>query len=409
MAIVKNAPIYPFREDDYSKPRHIIVEGSHEEIGYDLATLAREDYGAVLGAYKDTVYAEARRDYFQRNWPQMLAQSKGVLRAYGLSEYETTFDATALPYDFYDLQKGGRLDFNTCSAVVLPQELTQTGATYVSRNFDLMAMVLWSDLQGREPPAGAYRCWERGVVIEKRPNEGNKSILIGGQELLSPYIDAINDKGLYISLFHDPEAVGEEGGASSGGEMSGVSMTQLAGLLMDNCESVAEAKRTILANRVIQVILTAHMIIADASGNATIFEIDGKSGRYVFLDRSANEPLFITNHPCHLYPTADSFPAVSMEAEHNTFTRQILLRSCYDALSQPLTRDDATKLTDKVHCAFVDDIKAEAAPKERTLINTNADLSKPEIKARWYLGDVGPLAGTNAIETRMSDFFTFGF
>jgi hypothetical protein len=47
--------------------------------------------------------------------------------------------------------------------------------------------------------------------------------------------------------------------------------------------------------------------------------------------------------------------------------------------------------------------------KGRTLINTNCDLSKPEISVRFYLGDVGPIAGTNHMEDRMSDYFTFGF
>lgn len=409
MTIVKNEPIFTFQDGDYTRPRHIVVEGSHEEIGYDLGMLARETYGTKLGMYKDHVYAAARRDYLEHNWPEMLAQAEGVLRAYGLPEDDAVFDGTALPFDFYDMAKGGRLDFNTCSAVVLPHEKTDTGATYVSRNFDLMAMVLWSELQGKAPPAGAYRCWERGVVIQKRPDTGHHSILVGGQELLSPYIDAINDKGLYISLFHDPSAVGDEGGAPSGGEISGVSMTQLVGLLMDRCATVAEAKRTILANRIMQTVMTAHAIIADASGDATIFEIDGGSEAYVFVDRAANEPLFITNHPCHTYPTPETYPDLEMSAEHNTFVRQILFRRTFEGLSAPLQRADATTLTDAVHCAFADDHKAEAAPKERTLINTNADLSKPEINVRWYLGDVGPVAGTNNIKTRMSEYHTFGF
>ena len=66
-------------------------------------------------------------------------------------------------------------------------------------------------------------------------------------------------------------------------------------------------------------------------------------------------------------------------------------------------------MTDAVHCAFVDDTKAESSPKERTLINSTCDLSKPEISVRWYLGDVGPVAGTNHMEDRVTDFYSFGF
>jgi hypothetical protein len=48
MAILKNEPVFEFKDGDYCKPRHIIVEGSYEEIGYDLGRLAREEYGAKL-------------------------------------------------------------------------------------------------------------------------------------------------------------------------------------------------------------------------------------------------------------------------------------------------------------------------------------------------------------------------
>ena len=155
--------------------------------------------------------------------------------------------------------------------------------------------------------------------------------------------------------------------------------------------------------------MNAHMIIADATGDATIYEIDHHSQAYVFVDRAANEPLFITNHPVHTYPTPDTYPEVDMDKEHNTFTRQVLLKEKFATLQAPYKRADATALTDAVHCSFVDDHQAEAAPNERTLINTNADLSKPEISVRFYLGDVGPVEGTNHMEDRMSDFHTFGF
>jgi hypothetical protein len=191
--------------------------------------------------------------------------------------------------------------------------------------------------------------------------------------------------------------------------MSGISMFQLVGMLLDACATVEEAKIKILNNRIMHVIMCAHMIIADAAGNATIFEIDKHSQAYVFTDRKANEPLFITNHPVSKFPEPSTYPEFDENAEHNSFQRQIIFRDTYAALKPPFKKEDVTKLTEAVHCAFVDDEKAEAGPKERTLINTTSDLSKPEISVRWYLGDVGPIAGTNHVEDRMSDFYTFGF
>ena len=60
MSILKNEPIYPFKEGDYTKPCHIIVEGTNEEIGFALGTLARNEYGTKLGVYDDMIYAKAR-------------------------------------------------------------------------------------------------------------------------------------------------------------------------------------------------------------------------------------------------------------------------------------------------------------------------------------------------------------
>lgn len=273
-----------------------------------------------------------------------------------------------------------------------------------------MALVLWTELQGKLPKPDAFKAWERSVVIENRPTDGGyKTILIGGMELLTPYIDGINEKGLYFSLFHDPSGIGDEGGPASGNRMNGITIAQMGSMILDRCATVEEAKQEIINNRILQVILCVHMIIADASGNATIFEIDKKTQEYVFTDRNAGDPLFITNHPVSMYPTPSQFPEYDKKAEHNTFQRINIFADAYSKLEPPFVKGDATKMTDAVHCAFIDDRKAEAAPKERTLINTTADLSKPEISVRFYLGDVGPIKDTNHIEDRMSSYYTYGF
>lgn len=409
MAITKNEPVYQAGEEDYSQPRHIVVEGSNEEIGFDLGKLAKEKYGTKLCAYDAPIFGQARREYLARNWPEMLEKSKGVLKAFGLPEDDVVYDGTTLPYDFYDSQRGASLGANTCSAAVLPHEKTDTGATYVARNFDLMAMVLWSELVGKVPPAGAHNCWARGIVLETRPEKGHRTIQVGGHEVLSPWIDGINDKGLYVTAFHDPWGVGGETSPSGGMNVSGLTILQSFGFMLSTCETVEEAKHLLLRNHLMQVLINAHVMIADAHGNSTVFEIDQATQAYVFVDRAANEPLFATNHPLHTYLEPSTYPDFDMEAEHGTFARQVMLRDAYSKLKPPYTREDVIALLDGIHCAFIDDEKAEAGPKERTLINVNADLSKPEIAIRWYLGDEGPIEGTNKIKTRMSDFYTFGF
>ncbi len=56
MAILKNELLFPFKKRDYAKPHHIVVSGSDEEIGYDLACLAKEKYDCTLEKYDDPIH-----------------------------------------------------------------------------------------------------------------------------------------------------------------------------------------------------------------------------------------------------------------------------------------------------------------------------------------------------------------
>ena len=214
MPIVKNEPVYDPEKDYpgkcYMKPRHIIVEGTQEEMGYELAKLAQRDYGVkALAKYTNDAYGEAHRAYMERNFPNMARTVKGVLRAFDLDENDIEHDATQIPYDFTPLPadanaKGASL-FNFCSFVNLPKEKSEGGSVITSRNYDLFAMNLWKGFLDLPKEEGEYDCWERSLVMEKRPTDGGyKSILVGGMEMLNPYVDGMNEKGLYFTLLSDP-------------------------------------------------------------------------------------------------------------------------------------------------------------------------------------------------------------
>jgi len=410
MAILKNEPLFPFKDGDFSKPYHIVVTGSEEEIGYDLACLAKERYDCKLDKYDDPIYGEARREFFQRNWPAMNERSKGVRRAYGLPEDDNIHDASNLPYDYFDTVRGKSLSFGACSAVVLPGEKSNNGkGVFVARNEDMPPLVLWSDIFGKPRPEGAHMCLQRTMVLEFRPDKGYRTIMVGGHDVLTPPIDGINEKGLYFAILADPNGIGEGGSPTAGGRVNGITDLQLGAYILNNCATVDEAKKAILASRIIQVGLCVHVLFVDGQGNATVFEIDKLSQAYVFTDRKPGEPIYCTNHPLSAYPDPSTYPAYPEDAEHNTFFRMNLLKDTYAKQKPPFQKTDAEDLVNVVHCAFVDWKKAQAADTERTLINTNCDLSKPEITVRFYLGDDGPVSGTNHVKSRMSEPFTFGF
>ncbi len=410
MAILKNEPYFPFKDGDYAKPHHIIVSGSDEEIGYDLACLAKEKYDCTLYKYADPIYGEARREFFRRNWPAMYERSKGVLRAYGLPEDDNIHDASSLSYDVYDTVRGMSLEFGACSGLVLPIEKSATGkGVFTARNHDMFPLPAWSALLGKTAPEGAYGVNERPNVIELRPDTGYKTIMVGGHDLHSPIIDGINEKGLYFTTFADPNGIGETAAPFGGGHINGITQIQLGAYILSTCATVEDVKKAILTTRIIQVGLMWHLMFVGQRGNGTVFEIDKTSQAYVFVDRKPGEPLFCTNHPLSAYPDPSTYPEYPPEAEHNSFWRMNKLNESYAKLKQPFQESDASDLIDLVHCAFVDWKKAESVVEERTLIKTTCDLSKPEISVRFYLGDEGPIPGTNHMKTRMSEPVTFGF
>jgi hypothetical protein len=420
MSILKNEQVFPSqpmphflpeKQGDYCKPRHIIVAGSWEEIGYDLGSLAKSDFGVQLERYESPIYGTARRAYMTKNWPQMAEMQRGVLRAFGLPGDSDDFDGTTLSFDWYEQSRTGfdMEAMKTCSCAVLPAEKTDTGGTYVSRNYDMSAVVLWSTYLGKPAPKGAWGHGERWNVIEFRPEEGYRCILSGASELLTPWGDGINEHGLYCTVLRDPETIGLEGVPCGGGNLAGITNAHILFMLLSTCKTVDEAKTRLLESHITQTLLNFHVPIVDAHGNATVFEIDKRSGAFVFTDREEGEPLFITNHAVHLHPTPDTYPEAPPAAAHNTYNRQLVLRATYAGLPQPLKRDHATVLTDSVHCSYVDDELAENGPVERTLAQVNADLSKREMKIRWYRRDVGPIEGTNDMKDLQSEWVTFGF
>ena len=86
MAILKNEPVYNFKDGYYCKPHHIIVKGSWKEIGFDLATIGKNEYGVKLLPYFSPLYGKARQAYWDQNWPHVAELQKGVLKAFGHTE-----------------------------------------------------------------------------------------------------------------------------------------------------------------------------------------------------------------------------------------------------------------------------------------------------------------------------------
>ena len=78
MAILKNEPVYNFKDGDYCKPHHIVVKGSWKEIGFDLATIGKNEYGVKLLPYYSPLYGKGARSTGPRTgrtWPNCKRES----------------------------------------------------------------------------------------------------------------------------------------------------------------------------------------------------------------------------------------------------------------------------------------------------------------------------------------------
>jgi len=411
MTILKNEPLFQFKEGDYAKPRHLIIEGTDEEIGYDLACLAKSDYGVKPYPYVDPLYGAARNAYFETSWPHLAARAKGARRAYGLPADDTQYDTSSLPYDFYGVKSEvDTSQLTCCSGCILPKEKSADGkGVFVGRNYDMYTLPLYTGFLGGDQPEGAFGYNERSFVTEIRPKVGYKSILIGGLDVMHPVGDGLNEKGLWYAIFSDPAGVVKVAGPTAGEKISGITMIQLGPFLLQTCANVEEAKKKILESRVMMVGLGTHMIFGDKQGKGCIFEIDKISQAYCLTDRKVGEPLVITNHPVSTYTDPDKFPKWEEGAEHNTFNRMCMLHKAISELKTPMKKTDADDMMTLVHCSFLDDKKAQCAPQERTLHTVNCDLSKCELSIKFYLRDVGPIKGTNHMEDVMTEYYTFCF
>ncbi len=382
--------------------RHLVLSGTNEEIGFTLAEIAQSDYQSQLLKYADIHHSRARMRYFNRSWPEMEKRALGVAKAFGLEAYNTIYDTSDLPYDSYGVG---------CSAVFFPPSTTSDGHPILARNYDWY-IVTPSEWQHLKPQPGEHRFNDRSFVMEVRPTDGGYATLsVSGNNLLNPFLEVMNEKGLFITALADPDAPVAKDIKFSGEHMTGLSICQLPQMLAMKCATVGEAKMELLTHRFSMASLGLHWLIADMSGNATIFEINPETCHFVFIDAKPNEPLILSNYHVSKYPSHESFPAIDRSQEHNSFVRRYILDEALAKRTSKYSRIDASNIIDTVLCAFIDDAKAgiESRLPQRTLWRHTADLAEKNMELVFYLSDEVPTENTNRMKIRRTEPLKVGF
>lgn len=448
--------------------RHLCVSGTNESIGRALAEYARTAYGVdVLGRYHSAEYGRMRQSYFKRNWPAMADRMKGVEQAYRshlTAEQEPDaelFDFSALIYDVPPVGRPRRRDspesgsgsspiMPGCSAVYIPRECTRNRHPIVARNYDAWRMKASAAFMcAPDDPGAQGQLYARPFVLELRPRRKKKIIALGGHDLLCPFQDAINDRGLYITSLADDAVPLDWQMTMAGGRNVGLGSRQLLLLLAESCASVKDVKEA-ARSLVVRKDIGLHWLIADAHGEATLLRID-RNRCIVFCDAPRDRPFLVTNHPVDPSGQGDALAAadeirkshckfVKTDANnactypncfgdspvgpcsvfgwdfaYDTFVRMKRLEDAVAAHKGKYSPKDATALMDIVGCAFQSNDKAGIRHERNThtVWSVTAELTPADqqMTVRFYLGDGDPVSpGENQLNIDWAAYkFGFGF
>lgn len=289
---------------DFQLVRHIELSGSQAEIGRALAEVARERlHWAPPPA--DPTLNRARMTWFEHNWPQHYARLDGVAAAFGLDPDD----------DGHTLDSMAGLPMG-CSALWVPPSGATDGHGRIGRNYDFTTLT-GSEFMGGQPAPGELPWASRPHVITTFPDEGLASAVITMMDL-DGCMDGVNEAGLAVALLIAD--VGNAEPPAMMGPQAGINSVQLPRFLLDTCANVAQAKQALLTAKQYDWGMPLHYIVADAEGQAFVWE----GGQIIEV---GDAPLCVTNHPLLRHPDPADLPK-DTEETLETFGR---LRSLHDA------------------------------------------------------------------------------
>ena len=243
---------------DFMEVRHVVLNGTNEEIGQALATIARDRYkfGAIPSA--DRTRTRAQRKYIEKNYPILFDRMRGVATVFGKKVDDDGFNFSGL---WYPMGLGAG-----CSVVYYPPKVTATGTGVVSRNYDFTT----GTLMGTRPPKGELAATARPYLVEMHPDRGYASLAIYSYDLLSGVLDGINSEGLTVALLADDETVEKYSMEPAGFDAAGLGEVQTLRMLLDTCATAEEAKEALLMTKQQYSFIPVHYLVADRHGKGFV-------------------------------------------------------------------------------------------------------------------------------------------
>lgn len=355
--------------------RHLVLEGSHYDIGRALGQIARDYHGIVRTSTHNGSRVKARRRYYERNYPYMAERMKGLASAYDLDPEDERYDFSVLGQSIAGLN---------CSAVYYPPTVTDNRHGMVSKNLDFIA----------DGPLN------RPYIIELRPETGYASLAIMSFELMGQRLEGMNSEGLTVIHLSDDETQGLGLMEPAGEDGVGISELQAVELLLDTCSTVEEAKEVLLMNKHYYQMLPVHLLVADGTGRAFVWEFSSNRNREVIIDL-ADQPQIITNFLLHRHPMDTPLPIVT-EERCCMFNRYRALEEALKQHDGPYTLQNIRSFIDH---SVVDKLSFVDENPVRTLWQELWDTEGRSLEIRFSLGEDDEI--TSLARTRFSQRFSF--
>jgi hypothetical protein len=400
--------------DDFVTLKHLTIRGTNFQIGQKLAELAIERNGSSPTPLTvDLAYANARRVYFQRNYPICWERMRGAATAFGLDPDDERYDLTILWYNL-DLP----LSVMACSVAYYPPSITAGSRGYLSRNYDfsidttvaeVMQKSLSPEVKNQLPPI-----MSEPYIMEWYPEDGGyASLAIHAFDTLSGTLDGINSAGLVVSILADEEAAEKLGPNlefhPGPPQVVGLHELQVMRFLLDTCATTDEAKKALLMIKQYYGFIPCHYIVADRAGNSFLYE--NSTGRNVqYIIDGTGQPQVVTNFQVHSHPTPDQMPQGPLTSETNAFWRYQTLADSISKHSGLFTPNDIKTNNARVNVMKVfEEMRANginpANEQARTLWHSLYDQQARTAEFSFYLGDEVHADGT--CTERRSDYLRF--
>ncbi|MHA2004887.1 MAG: C45 family autoproteolytic acyltransferase/hydrolase [Candidatus Thorarchaeota archaeon] len=298
------------------KFHHLVVEGTHYEVGEQLAEYIRADRDRLKRYVSEKIEpskygfedSETLRTYYETACPGITEELQGVADALDIS-------VDMIPYWSQSLSSPSA---NRCSQVAVLSSVTEDGHSYFGRNYD-------------------YDTTRDDRVLCTTRVKG-KAGHIGFTAFLYGRHDGMNEHGLVASLtgagiFNVPL------------RQRGVVIWVAIRSVLDSCKSVKEALKLL---KTIPVGDFDSLILLDRNNHAALVEYaDGEFCVKEISESDSNGFMFSVNH--YLLPEMEQFNKLNIGIISHSTQRQDVISSTLKKHSPQIKRDDIRRLLSTHH------------------------------------------------------------